>query len=85
MREKRGSRSEIFEEADSGAGGFDSCFPTRTADRLFFPWPKLCSRLYPFVFRVLNVSFSIFHLALPGDEVLDVVGVDRQIGDELLR
>ncbi len=27
-----------------------------------FPWPKLCSRLYPFVLSTLKVSFSIFHL-----------------------
>src|SRR4051794_6213078 len=31
---------------------------TNTAERLFFPWPKLCSR--SLFFRTLKLSFSIF-------------------------
>ena len=38
---------------------------TNTAERLAFPWPKLCSRLYPLFFRTLKLSFSIFHRARP--------------------
>src|SRR3954447_6243879 len=38
---------------------------TNTAERLFLPWPKLCSRLYPLFFRTLKLSFSIFQRARP--------------------
>src|SRR5450432_1171566 len=41
----------------------------RVADRWLFPWPKLCSRLYPLVLRTLKVSFSIFHLARPASAI----------------
>ena len=53
---------------------------TSTLARVSFPWPKLCSRLYPLFFRTLNVSFSIFQRAATGGDVRR----DRQIGDETI-
>ena len=38
---------------------------TRTEVSVSLPCPKLCSRLYPRVFKTLNVSFSIFQHARP--------------------
>jgi hypothetical protein len=63
---------------------------TRTLARVFLPCPKLCSRLYPLVFRTLKVSFSIPAFAgtsLPpcasaGGQFGDGAGRDREIRDE---
>ena len=38
---------------------------SRSWDKYFFPWPKLCSRWYPLFFSMLLFSFSIFQRARP--------------------